>query len=405
MDLLIILDGFWPVATANGLCVDSIIKHFKVKQLTIVCRVTDKEKAGRYVDDYREIISIYCPRKKKFNTLGAFGKTMYVLKHIWGVFFGSLADVKLTDLYLNVIKKQLKIKKYDVVVTVLNPIEAVEVGRFIKEHNSGVYWIIYNLDTASNCSVGKIERLLGKLYYRKVFRWEKAVFEKADLIVHLESHKKHFLQERYRSFIDKMIFQGIPLLNIKKTIKKECVNNRLLYAGTFYHRLREPHILIDIANKAISIDSSIELDIYTKDESIDEINMISKSDNIHVYGFVNQERLDNVISSVSALISIGNKTTVMFPSKIISYLSTLKPIIHIYQNDKDPVIHFLEKYPNALLLDGRRDANFNAQKIIDFLQIKHRTISASEVIDTFRCYTGEYCAKEILGCMNRNREL
>lgn len=407
MKYLILLDEYWPFPDANGLCIDNIIHYLNAEMVTVICRVSDEKILEEYLVDDKRILPIYFEREKSFFDRGWVGKIIYIIKHILRVFFFPIYDRKLMEMYFNVANKEIKKRKYDCVITVLNPIEAVTAGKLIKEDNTKMQWLIYDLDTVSNCSLGKIEDWFKRIYNKKILKWEREVFSEADYIVHLESHKKHFSQAIYQEFKDKTIFQGVPLLNISrmKIKNNEPKRNTLLYAGRFYNRLREPDVLFNIVEKAIDIDASIELDVYTKDDSVEDLCKKFLSNKIHIHGFVSQEILDDIITRTDILISIGNRTTVMFPSKIISYLSTLKPIIHIYQNDKDPVIHFLEKYPNALLLDGRRDANFNAKKIIDFLQMEHRKISESEILDTFKCYTGEYCAQELLECMNKNKEL
>lgn len=401
MNCLVILDKYLPNLEANALCIDSILQNLNQDFITIICRVDDPEISRQLVLSNKEIVPIYFPRKVPFFKLGLVDRFKYIFEHIFKSFFGSVPETSLVELFYRAANKQIEQRKYDLIITVLNPIEAVAAGKLIKEHNSNSFWLIYDLDTASNCSLGKIENFFRKFYMKKVVTWEKSVFEKADLIIHLDSHKKHFLQNEYRMFKEKMLFQGVPLLNVSQSRKDKNMmhKNKLIYSGTFYNRLREPDVLLNIIEKAVEIDSSVELDVYTKDDSVENIKKKVSLRNIRIHGYVAQDKLNDVIDNSVALISIGNKTTVMFPSKILSYVSALKPIIHIYQNAHDPVILFLKQYPSALLLDGRLSAESNAKKMIDFLRKTHREISADRIEYIYRRYTGMYCAKEICDYM------
>ena len=402
MKYLILLDEYWPFPDANGLCIDNIIHYLNAEMVTVICRVSDEKILEEYLVDDKRILPIYFEREKSFFDRGWVGKIIYIIKHILRVFFFPIYDRKLMEMYFNVANKEIKKRKYDCVITVLNPIEAVTAGKLIKEDNTKMQWLIYDLDTVSNCSLGKIEDWFKRIYNKKILKWEREVFSEADYIVHLESHKKHFSQAIYQEFKDKTIFQGVPLLNISRTKIKnnEPKRNTLLYAGRFYNRLREPDVLFNIVEKAIEIDASIELDVYTKDDSVEDLCKNLLSNKIHIHGFVSQEILDDIITRTDILISIGNRTTIMFPSKIVSYVAKLKPIVHIYQNINDPVIPFLNNYSNALLLDGSLEAEINARKLIEFLLENHRELSADDIEHTYRRYTGWYCAQEICDYMS-----
>lgn len=399
MNCLVILDKYWPVPEANGLCINSIADHLGLDYISVLCRVNDKKAEGVYtISDNKDVTAVYFPADRKFSKLSYIGKIVYVVKHIIGSLFGALPNQKYTERYSAAAESILQQRNYKLLISVLNPLEAVEAGKRMKETNKDICFIIYDLDSASNCSIGKIESILKKIYIRKVLKWEMNVFNHADLIVHLANHKKHFSQSKYRKFIDKTIFQEVPLLNLEssRAINNEKVEKySLIYAGAFYHRLREPDILLDIIYEAIKLEKSIKLDIYTKDNYQEILSKKCNSDNICVHDFVDQEKLDTITASCNALISLGNKVTEMFPSKIISYINSLKSVIHIYQNLSDPVITFLKGYPNALLLDGMIDPHINAVKLIDFLRKEHDLISIGTIKSTFEKNTGQYCAQEI----------
>jgi hypothetical protein len=69
----------------------------------------------------------------------------------------------------------------------------------------------------------------------------------------------------------------------------------------------------------------------------------------------------------TALMCIGRADTCFVSSKIFDYISTGRPIIHFYSRDDDPNLPYLKKYPAALLLDTRNEANENADRVAAFL--------------------------------------
>ena len=396
MNLLLLVNKYWPEPEANGLCAYSIIRSLNPDYLTVICKSADQKQEGIVLNEKgKKIICVRVPEEKLYNRRNIIGKAFYIVKHLCGSFVGSLPDKKAADVMYRQAAEEIKKTKYDWMISTLNPIEAVEAGVQIKKDHPEINLMIYDLDSASNCSIGMIEKIFKRQYNRKVFKWEKKAFSAADIIVHLMNHKEHFSQERYHPFQEKMLYQEVPLLEIREnTASPAAEEKRIIYAGAFYHRLREPAVLLDIIKLAARMDPEIILDIYTKKKSIADIDVL-ESNNILVHDYISQELLDEKIAASGALISLGNKSTTMFPSKTVSYVSALKPIIHIYQSDEDPVIDYLSSYPCALLIDGRNNPEENAEKVVRFLNQSKRAVSKEDVKRLYFRNTGEHCAEEI----------
>ena len=75
--------------------------------------------------------------------------------------------------------------------------------------------------------------------------------------------------------------------------------------------------------------------------------------------------MNRIIMQNTLLISIGNTDSPMIPSKLFVYMSSCKPIIHFYYNNKDSCLPYLEKYPYSLLLNmnDSMDTNLNKTKL------------------------------------------
>ena len=93
------------------------------------------------------------------------------------------------------------------------------------------------------------------------------------------------------------------------------------------------------------------------------------------------------LSAADVLLSIGNAESPMAPSKIYEYMSTGKPILHVYSWAEDPCLEPLARYGNALLIqEGDPEA---VVKMEEFLN--HRKVLAfSDVARLFHTSTPEY---------------
>ena len=92
------------------------------------------------------------------------------------------------------------------------------------------------------------------------------------------------------------------------------------------------------------------------------------------------------------LLSIGNKGTEMAPSKIYEYMSTGKPIIHVYSEENDPCIEQLVKYGNALLI---KEGNDSRDLIVEFINSR-KNIDTSDVFKRFISSTPSYTVDLII---------
>lgn len=398
-NVMVIADKVLPNLGANEICISKLLNNCRDLNISILCCVDQpcmqrKENQWDIYPVYVEKEVPYRKRKKKID------RVKYVIMHLLNCFFVSLTNKKIIKPLYSKAEEIVKQKKIDTVITLLNPPESVEVGFNLKKSFSNINYIIYDIDTISNCSFGIIEKNLMYFYSKQVFKWEKKVFSAADLIIHLKQHKKHFSKKIYQFASNKTIYQELPLLNfyndslIESNVRKKRI--RLLYAGSFYNRLREPKVLMGIMENLNNI-VDFELAIYTNKDYVCILNeRFGEFENMHFYNYISEDELFKKIMKSDYLISLGNNYTEMFPSKIVTYISMLKPIIHIYQNNNDPVINYLKKYPDALLVDGN-DVKQSTNKIEKYLLKEHKKIIKDEVRKSYiendpaKCFDEIFC--------------
>ena len=155
-------------------------------------------------------------------------------------------------------------------------------------------------------------------------------------------------------------------------------------------RLRNPSFLCMLLNR-VSQCLPIRV-VFMGGGDCDDImnSYVESSDSVIRYlGMQSHSTAMKYINECDVLLSIGNTGSPMAPSKIFEYMSTGKPIIHVYSWDEDSCIEPLNKYGNALLIDVRKNVDMN--KVCSFIENCH-IISYSEVKVKFESATPEYTA-------------
>lgn len=387
MHFLILADNYYPLPLANSICLKSVVEEFKTMghRCTIINRLDD----GVLVDDIEGIRSFYCPRKPKY---GALMNTLYKIARL---FVYPHVYRRLVSCYYEQIRK-VDLSNVDVILSMCNPIESVLAALNIKESHPHIRQVVYNVDTLSDFRIRWIEGVCCPAWQRKAFKVEQVVFEKADIVVFLSSHKDFYSVSKYSAWNQKYLFQEVPLLQVSDE-RYQQNNGRSLYAGRFYKDFREPKILLNLFKN-----SSLGLEVYTTKKYCDIIkDSGSISDNININEYIPEEELNKIMKKSKILVSIGNKSSNMFPSKTVSYVAMCKPIIHIYHDDIDPVVKYLKDYPDVLFVDLRNSLAKNRALVAEFCSRDHQPINASEIEKRYRTSTPEYCSKEILDRIKR----
>lgn len=400
MNILVLSDKLHPTPNANGICLINIIREMERLGHTIwnVDRVEspDMEKRNeRNICFFSELILswIACTSMKD--------RFVYIIKRLFGFFSYPRYDRSIVKRYVTECLSFKEINKIDIIICICNPIETVEAALTIKKIYPSKKVIIYNLDTVSGIPLPKLEKKFEKYFKSKAYRWETRTFSIADLIVNLKCHKKHFTSKKYKFISDKLLFQDVPLL-IKQSKKisvcqKDNTNIQLIYAGAFYKQLREPNVLLSLFEHILIEDNNdYSLLILTSSGYCREIASMTKCSRICTHEYISGDAFDEIMANSDILVSLGNKDSIMFPSKIVSYIALGKPIIHLYQDEKDSVIEYLANYPDKLLVDYRNGVNINKRLIMDYLHQSHSSIDMNKLYELYRESTPDFNASQIL---------
>lgn len=383
--ILFVLGDYLNGSSQNGICVDSIKN--KLLEMGIDIHILCYQESKQQVKKNEVIFTIL---KEEYKSLSA--------KYIINILFHPPIVYKNTvKNYADTISQLYAKYKYDAIVGVMNPAEAVEGVYKFKKNHKNINTILYEIDPVSNKFIGS--KNIVKLVYRKIVKmWERKMYGTFDTIIHMKTHYKHFQNNFYQLYNNKTYYLDIPnfwpVKNICTKIKTDKLS--MIYAGAFYPKLRNPDYLINLG-KYISNINKVECSIYTDDRMKDHLlKLIGDNNDICLCKMIPNTILQEKMENVDVLLSVGNKSSEFLPSKIFTYMSLGRPIVHILGDINDSVIPYLEKYPLALLLDPNVTVEKNSKLFFEFIdKIDNVMISREELIQTFYENTPLYTAQQI----------
>lgn len=397
-EFIFLTNQYLPKPGATGLCVHQLAKALVEKGHSVftVC-YSDGDNVKEY--DGVNVIKINIPsflkdsqsasdlnRKYKY-CLSLWSKLIHLRQY-------PLRSNYLVNQYVDAIQKLLQKNKKVTIVASYTPIEAVIATAKVKEkYPKLVRTAYYSADTLSN-EQGDDGILSASYRSKSGTRWEKKLFESFDKIFIMECHKEHYYTNLYDEFQSKFELVNFPLLTGEKGTS--IINNvkgkkiRLVYAGTLYKKLRNPEFMNKLLIQVLKLIDAEAIFLGGGDcEDIMHDAEIESNKKINYIGMQPHSIAKEQIKSADILLSIGNIESPMAPSKIYEYMSTGKPIIHVYTYDKDPCIEPLKKYGNALLI---REGEVNGRlKMLEFIK-NRRLLSYEEVERQFRSSTPKYTA-------------
>lgn len=394
---------YLPRPGATGVCIHQLAKEIKKhgNDCTVICYQDEhNEKIIDGVKIERIDIPFYLNTTKKHGyirrwinrVLTILHKSMHILKY-------PLKSNKLVKNYLKLLKVVIQRNVESVLIASYTPLEGLIAAKKLKDIYPNIKIVFYSTDSLSN-ERGGDGFLSPKLREYFGLRWEYKLFPFFDKILIMENHKDHYYSNLFKNFISKMEIVNFPLI-IKPSSKSSVSKNvysasdviNIVYAGTLYRVLRNPQytcnlftqVLPYLKLQVIFIGGGDCDDILEKAESTSE-------GRIKGLGFKPYSVAISYIEKADVLLSIGNADSPMAPSKIYEYMSTGKPIIHIYTYELDPCLGPLKKYTNALIIKNNDQAAVN--RVIDFLK-NLKNIEFEEIEQIFISSTPMYSTRLI----------
>lgn len=383
--ILIILGDYYLGAEPNGNCIRKIVEYWTNNSLAeadIVCVEPSESLSNSYQHVY--------PVKKEF-----FSSNMLV-ENIFKFINQPLTNKKTIKKLETQVSSLLRTNDYDATIAVINPAETAQVVYDLSSKYNIRNKILYEIDPTSN-RYKTPSGLLQKIWRFMSMRWEKKVYRVFDHVIHMESHRAHFSTNLYESFLQKTIFLDIPGLapNVAKDQSKG-VGLSCLYAGAFYPDIRRPDYMISLF-KELEANSGIELNIYTNRMVSYIKDLIGEYQNIHLHDVIPEKELMKVQEMSDILISIGNKDSDFLPSKVLTYVSSGKCVIHFYDDDNDVALQYFKKYPKCIFIDQRLSIHENIKLILATInRITSIDVTNEFLETTFEANLVSYSANKIL---------
>ena len=304
--------------------------------------------------------------------------------------------------YVSSLKRIISGSKDVTVIATFTPVEAVVAAAKIKKCFDDVKIVYYSLDTLSN-EGGNSGFLSAKYRAEKGTQLEKRLFSCFDRIIIMECHKDHYYSEAFSQFQSKFYLANFPLLTANKvtqneitSVENEFVQNKtIVFAGTFYRKLRNPTFLCEVLDRILK-QVPFKVVFLGGGDCQDILQTLQKKhpQNVCILGPQPHAVAMHYIQNANVLVSVGNADCPMAPSKIYEYMATGKPILHFYSYEKDPCLNPLIKYGNALLINQHLLVDCN--EVLDFINTTSNK-NIDDVIKTFKTSTPAYTA-EIIEC-------
>lgn len=393
--LLILASNCYENASANGICAKALN--------TALCEMGGQTYIIGYGDQTsvmdrggkQERFTVKQAELKKAPSSGLAAKFSLLISCIRRAISPALDDRIVRD-YYNLALEIYKTYEYDAIVAILFPLEFTKAARKLKKGLLGVNYLIYELDSVTDGIQGG-SRLNG-LFQMAYKRYMRRQYAAADHVFIMQSHMEH-VKKVYPRFLDKFIVTDLPVLTehvFPKTGRRGDEIN-FFYTGILDGGYRSPEKVLSVFESAAD-KPDWRLHFYSKGNCEEMIGAAARRDRrIAQHGYVPPEQLELAAADADFFISIGNASSNSVPSKLISYLSYGRPIIHFSLQENDPCLNYLEKYPLALIIRHDEQKEQCRKRLTDFAaQARGKSLSFAQVKGIYYMNTPEYSAKLIL---------
>ena len=272
----------------------------------------------------------------------------------------------------------------------------VKVAKLIKKYNKNADICLIVPDLPQYMNLNKKKSFIYRIFKKIDINSFNKQIKYIDRFVFFTKYMNDFINKYNRPYI---VIEAIPsnsnnefkILNNKK--------KKIVYAGT----TNEAYGIIDLI-KAFKIinNPNYELDIYGTGD-VDNIlkEESNKNKNINYYGLISKDVINSVINNADVLVNPrSNKfeyTKYSFPSKIIEYISTGRPVV-CYKLDGIP-----NEYDDVLFYTSDDSINALAMKLKEVLNLSNNELNkifekSKKLIDSKK---PSLSAKKLINFMRR----
>ena len=420
--IVFILGNYYPDYSANGICVKKLVDDIKHEQnVTVICKKTNNEQVDIERFDLQTIIRISNMEISARNKIDEILRNsdnkckkllsicllriIQIRGYLRAIFFRENINKSFIKRYVNALHKIEQ--PIDLIVPVCFPYESIVAALKYKEmYNINQKIVPYLLDKYSSANG------LHRTEWNKKWKWErhlsmeKEMLDKSEHViasVDWEEHMNCYLNNN----INKVTFVEIPALcPIEKDnlVKYEDEKINIVYTGALNHKIRPVEYTLKLFYGFIKNNEKYVLHLYSRGNCN---NIINKYVSIKPKQFINHGSVTvnvaySAMNNSNFLLSVGNTDLTQQPSKIYEYMSCGKPIIHLYHDERDPMIQVLSKYPMSCCLKQSVDCFINNACDIEAFIKKYykKPIVSYDIVETiFKKSTPKYVIKVLNSCL------
>ena len=352
---IILCDYWYPYTSANSVCVQAILseleRHYDV---AIVAADVPIDKATTEVS-FMPIgdvgIKSALERARRSRCLEKLIKLAYKPIAAMNVCRFPIRSLEWARRYADAADAIFDSRNVALVLAVSYPAEAVLAAELLKKKHPDVTAIGWFLDETA---VGVLQKgtVARAISSSSAIGYEKRAGKELDGVLYL-TPSRSLARMVHGEGNPKLALADPPLLSktkVRYSWSPSCSKPiKILYTGTLFDPDRNPTRFVEGMRERCQ-SNSVEIAFAGNDGGLLD-DLVAAVPNVRNLGILPLDQCDRAMESADILLSIGNCSPYLVPSKLFKYISTGKPIIHLARGKDDSCLPYLEKYPLSLILD------------------------------------------------------
>lgn len=397
--IVFICTQYLPNPTPDGVIVSRIIKSLREQYPSRIRFSVLTKKSNNGEKDFEVINGARVSRintseiylSNLFNADSRLKQTLHKLIRVPFIFFEHFQRTSVNKSVVRHfqlgLRKINKANNIDIIIPLCFPFESIVASNeFIKSHKS-ISVFPYLIDKFSYSQTIYRTKINKKIKLNRNLALEIKELNKSTGVLSTynwkEIYNKQLKIKLYSIYLPLIDSKGI----YNKMPDEQDIHYQIFFAGSLSKQMRPIGNTMQIMKKIFETDPdmSVKVLFYVKGNLNKELNSVAKYKWFSMKFNQTLDRANEEERSSKFLLSIGNIDIQQVPSKIFEYITTLKPIIHVYQNDNDPVISILRKYPNSCLLDGtdHSDSDKEAEKLRHFINSPLKKVNIEDIMQEY----------------------
>lgn len=411
MNILFVVDKYYPENSANTVCANALIDCFKNHgiQVDILSVLSDNngkncfEYNGSKVIKLKTYQNTFVSKSQKLFKVNQWielpwivRKTVAISNRISHLSRFNTEHNSLDVVDYNGIYKQIcdfVDYKYDVIISCSAPFALHVIASELLKRGIAKDWFPIFLDPFVNNKTAKKTRI------KKRQKIAESVLSCANTIFMLDGIMAENVRMGFNPNYHKKVVEFTMPNLVKSHLIEGCTADsgakvKMFYAGLFYKKIRNPKKMFEIINK---MPSGYELNIYGTGCNKLVSKYTTLDDNKFKYwGVVEHDVCLQNLQASNILVNLSNTITNQMPSKVFEYVSYGKPIINFYFNDNDVSLKYLKKYPIAFNINVNSYTDEDVKNLIEFCEKnKDKYLNFDEATQFLSEYTADNVCEKI----------